>query len=58
MSEQDFHCPISEIIDEKNISNLSQKEIWYKKRDHCLDKCEHGCDMLVMLKKIYWELRK
>jgi len=58
MDEQNFHCPITEIIEEKDISSLSQKEIWHKKRDYCLTECEHECDMLIILKKIYWELRK
>lgn len=58
MADKKFHCPIEEIIEEKNISNLSQKEIWHLKRDYCIDGCKKGCDMLTILKKIYWEIRK
>lgn len=54
----DFKCPNNEIIPEKEQSKYSAKEFWYKKRNYCLKECAHGCDILVMLKKIYWELRK
>lgn len=57
MSEK-HRCPITNIIDEKNISNYNAKQLWYIKRNYCLNKCSEECDILVMLKKIYWELRK
>lgn len=58
MADKEFKCPIEEIIEEKNISNVSEKELWYLKRNHCLYNCKKGCDMLTILKKIYWEIRK
>ncbi|MHA2012780.1 MAG: hypothetical protein ACTSWG_10475 [Candidatus Helarchaeota archaeon] len=53
-----FKCPIENFIKNENISKLSDKEIWYKKRNYCLTDCTQKCDILVLLKKIYWELRK
>jgi len=53
-----YRCPIIDIVNEKDIAKYSQKQLWYMKRDYCLNECEHECDILVMLKKIYWELRK
>lgn len=53
-----FRCPITDIIDEKELSKIHNKEAWYKKRNYCLNECSAGCDILEILKKIYWELRK
>lgn len=53
-----YRCPITDIIDEKDLSKSSPREKWYKKRNYCLHECPSECDLLIMLKKIYWELRK
>jgi len=53
-----FKCPLDKVIFEKEKSKCSTKQLWYKKRNYCLNECESGCDVLIMLKKIYWELRK
>ena len=53
-----YRCPITNIINEKDLSTLSQRQKWYTKRNYCLNECQEECDILVMLKKIYWELRK
>ena len=53
-----YRCPMTDVIDEKDFSNLSAKQKWNIKRNYCLKECQGECDILVMLKKIYWELRK
>jgi len=53
-----YRCPITDVINEKDLSSLSSRQKWYEKRNYCLTECQGECDILVMLKKIYWELRK
>jgi len=48
---------IKKILSEKEISGLSVKQLWYKKRNYCIQECGQ-CNELDILKKIYWELRK
>lgn len=53
-----FKCPNTDFISEEEISKLTAKELWYRKRQYCLSQCDGGCGQLEILKKIYWELRK
>ena len=48
---------INKVVKEKDKASLTAKQLWYKKRNYCLQECKQ-CAELDMLKKIYWELRK
>ena len=48
----------TKIIKKEDASKLNNKQSLCLQREYCLNECEENCDILVMLKKIYWELRK
>lgn len=53
-----YDCNFKEIVGDENVSKYSVQQVYKIKRDYCLRKCKHNCNELIMLKKIYWELRK
>ena len=46
------------ICDVTERAKISGKEYIKLKRIYCMDTCRCGCTDSIMLKKIYWELRK
>lgn len=57
MPEHNFDCPITSIVDPEVVSTLSKKQASALRQSYCLNTCPNGCDSLIVLKKILWELR-
>lgn len=57
MPQDNFDCPITGIIDPEAVSGLSEKQTLELRESYCINTCTVGCDSLIVLKKILWNLR-